>query len=84
MAESRGRASGRVWDGVPLLLQKRFAKGELKKQSTGLFFKRGRLATEDSLIEENIIKPNRKSRYKNVSAFLLVHLILITEKEYLR
>ena len=30
----------------PQIASKRFAKGELKKQSSGLFFKRGRLASE--------------------------------------
>jgi len=29
-----------------IMLQKRFAKGELKKHSTGLFFKREHLASE--------------------------------------
>ncbi len=38
LAESRGRASGGVWDSVPQTAAGRSAKGELKKQSGGLFF----------------------------------------------
>jgi hypothetical protein len=35
-----------VWGKAPQIASKRFAKGELKKQSSGLFFKRERLASE--------------------------------------
>ena len=46
LAESRGRASGGVWDSVPQTAAGLSAKGELKNSPVDCFFKRERSARE--------------------------------------
>ena len=71
LAESRDSVSGRC-RAEPCKRSGASQEG-IQKQSGGLFLKRGRLPTKDSLIEENIIKPNGTivDTYIKVSTFII-------------